>query len=124
VRKVTTVVNNNYNQCKDEKCWCNKPEISSGHVTTKVLQPLPPHTNPAYHDQYSMYQTVGGRDEVVIMFHQYKNVDGTPQCIDTLTLYHTPTGERIEVSIDPKWVNNPAFSREAAEGRIQRHERI
>jgi hypothetical protein len=119
VRKVTTVLNNNYNQCKDNECWCNKPEVSSGHVTAKVLEPLPPHTDPAYHDQFSMYQTVGAKNEVFVMYHE-NYVDGELR-IESLVLYHTPTGERIEVSIDTKWINNPAFSRESAEGRVQRH---
>ena len=120
VRKVTKVLNNKYTQCKDVECWCNAPEVSNGHVTTKVLEPIPPHTNPAYHDQFSMYTTVGAKNEVFVMYHENR-VDGEPR-IESLVLYHTPTGERVEVKIDPKWLNNPAFSRESAEGREQRHE--
>ena len=113
---------NRYSQCTDTACWCNQPKITSGYVTTKVLEPIAPHTNPAYHDQFSMYQTIGPRSEVFVMYHE-NHLDGEPH-VKSLVLYHTPTGERIEITVDPNWKNDPTYSRENAEARIDRHESI
>jgi len=89
------------------------------YVKAEQLEPLEPHTNPAYHDMFSMYTTVGQANEVFVMFQEEFKMateDGeTVPHMKRLVLYHAPTGERIAVNVDTSWVNDPKFDREKAE---------
>ena len=50
---------------------------SKRYVQVEVLEPLESHTNPAYHDMFSMYTTVGQANEVYVMFQEeYKMATG------------------------------------------------
>ena len=92
------------------------------YVKAEQLEPLEPHTNPAYHDMFSMYTTVGQANEVFVMFQEEFKMateDGeTVPHMKRLVLYHAPTGERIAVNVDTSWVNDPKFDREKAEARV------
>ena len=88
-----------------------------GYVTVTGLPPLAPHTNPASDDMFSMYTVVGQSNECYIMFQDHYDTDTEYEKRDKphmqrMVLYHTPTGTKIEIEIDLKWLNDPTFDRD------------
>ena len=91
------------------------------YVTAEVLDSIDPHTNPMWHDQHSLFTTIGtpstgGREIYVAFSETYK--DGTNPNMEKLVIYHAPTGERIQIDIDGSWRQDPKFDGEQLLQRV------
>ena len=91
------------------------------YITAETLDPIDPHTNPMWHDQHSLFTTIGtpstgGREIYVAFSETYK--DGNGVSMEKLVIYHAPTGERIRIDIDGSWRLDPKFDRDKAEERV------
>ena len=95
--------------------------MSKTYITAEVLDPIDPHTNPMWHDQHSLFTTIGtpstgGREIYVAFSETYK--DGNGVSMEKLVIYHAPTGERIRIDIDGSWRQDPKFDRDKAEEKV------
>ena len=91
------------------------------YITAETLDPIDPHTNPMWHDQHSLFTTIGtpstgGREIYVAFSETYK--DGNGVSMEKLVIYHAPTGERIRIDIDGSWRLDPKFDRDKADERV------
>ena len=91
------------------------------YVTAEVLDPIDPHTNPMWHDQHSLFTTIGtpstgGREIYVAFSETYRDGEGVN--MEKLVIYHAPTGERIQIDIDGSWRQDPKFDGEHLLQRI------
>ena len=82
------------------------------YVTAEVLDSIDPHTNPMWHDQHSLFTTIGtpstgGREIYVAFSETYRDSKGVH--MEKLVIYHAPTGERIRIDIDGSWRQDPKF---------------
>ena len=91
------------------------------YITAEVLDPIDPHTNPMWHDQHSLFTTIGtpstgGREIYVAFSETYR--DGKGVNMEKLVIYHAPTGERIQIDIDGSWRQDPKFDGEQLLQRV------
>jgi len=91
------------------------------YITAEVLDPIDPHTNPMWHDQHSLFTTIGtpstgGREIYVAFSETYR--DGKGVNMEKLVIYHAPTGERIRIDIDGSWRQDPKFDGEQLLQRV------
>ena len=95
--------------------------MSKTYITAETLDPIDPHTNPMWHDQHSLFTTIGtpstgGREIYVAFSETYK--DGEQPNMERLVIYHAPTGERIRIDIDGSWRQDPKFDGEQLLQRV------
>ena len=91
------------------------------YVTAEVLDPIDPHNNPMWHDQHSLFTTIGtpstgGREIYVAFSETYR--DGSGVNMEKLVIYHAPTGERIRIDIDGSWRQDSKFDGEQLLQRV------
>ena len=69
------------------------------YITAEPLDPIDPHTNPMWHDQHSLFTTIGtpstgGREIYVAFSETYK--DGNGVSMEKLVIYHAPLEREYE----------------------------
>ena len=95
--------------------------MSKTYITATALDSIDPHTNPMWHDQHSLFTTIGtpstGGREIYVAFNEtYK--DGEQPNMERLVIYHAPTGERIQIDIDGSWRQDPTYDGDKAWERV------
>ena len=97
--------------------------MNKRYIKAHRLDTIDPHTNPMWHDQHSLFTTIGtpssgGREIYVAFSERYKGHHGSEPHMEKLVIYHAPTGERIRIDIDSSWRQDPKFDRDKAEEKV------